>query len=166
MAQITVVFDDKCIVKDGVGLHYEGDDVAIFDALVTAQGDTGLHAIQWDGSTGHCEYKDKSPQTSITAEKANAYSTAYDEEIERIKQARRTLFLAQDAQAWGRENRDILIAETDWWAGSDHTMTQAQIDYRQALRDLPSTDNWNPTLTWDDDTWEGSLTGITWPTKP
>jgi zona occludens toxin (predicted ATPase) len=36
-----------------------------------------------------------------------------------------------------RETRNRVIRETDWWAVSDRTMTQAQIDYRQALRDLP-----------------------------
>ena len=51
-----------------------------------------------------------------------------------------------------RQARDAKLAETDWWAGSDHTMTQAQTDYRQALRDI--TDN------------ATSLDDVTWPTKP
>ena len=51
-----------------------------------------------------------------------------------------------------RKERDRLLAETDWWAGSDRTMTQAQTDYRQALRDI--TDN------------ATSLDDVTWPTKP
>jgi hypothetical protein len=37
-----------------------------------------------------------------------------------------------------RQKRNDLLTETDWWAVSDRTMTQEQIDYRQALRDLPS----------------------------
>ena len=53
-----------------------------------------------------------------------------------------------------RSERDGLLAQTDWWASSDLTMTQAQTDYRQALRDLPSHANW-PNLGDDD-----------WPTKP
>ena len=51
-----------------------------------------------------------------------------------------------------REERDRLIAATDWWAGSDHTMTAAQTTYRQALRDI--TDN------------ATSLDDVSWPTKP
>ena len=51
-----------------------------------------------------------------------------------------------------RAERDRLLTETDWWAGSDLTMTQAQTDYRQALRDI--TDN------------ATSLDDVTWPTKP
>ena len=38
-----------------------------------------------------------------------------------------------------REKRNRLLAETDWWASSDLTMTTEQTNYRQALRDLPST---------------------------
>ena len=53
-----------------------------------------------------------------------------------------------------RSERDDLLAQTDWWASSDLTMTQVQIDYRQALRDITSHANW-PNLGDDD-----------WPTKP
>jgi hypothetical protein len=58
-----------------------------------------------------------------------------------------------------REERNRLIALTDWWASSDLTMTQAQRDYRQALRDITTTQT--PALDAD-----GNLTGVTWPTKP
>ena len=45
-----------------------------------------------------------------------------------------------------REERDKRIAETDWWASSDRTMTAEQTAYRQTLRDLPAntTDPANP----------------------
>ena len=39
-----------------------------------------------------------------------------------------------------RRQRDDLLAETDWMAGSDYTMTDAWKTYRQALRDLPAAD--------------------------
>ena len=58
-----------------------------------------------------------------------------------------------------RQERDRRLAETDWWAGKDVTMSQARKDYRQALRDLPSTAE--PQLDA-----EGNLTNVTWPTKP
>lgn len=51
-----------------------------------------------------------------------------------------------------RNKRDVLLAETNWWANSDRTMTQAQIDYRQALRDITSQ--------------AGFPENVTWPTKP
>ena len=52
-----------------------------------------------------------------------------------------------------RTTRNIKLTETDYWALSDGPkMTQAQIDYRQALRDI--TDN------------ATSLDDVTWPEKP
>jgi hypothetical protein len=58
-----------------------------------------------------------------------------------------------------RVERDRLLAETDWWASSDLTMSAKRKSYRQALRDLPASAS--PSL--DE---SGQLTGITWPTKP
>ena len=51
-----------------------------------------------------------------------------------------------------RAERNRLIAETDWWASSDLTMTAAQTAYRQALRDITDSAT--------------SLDDVTWPTKP
>ena len=61
-----------------------------------------------------------------------------------------------------RVQRDAKLAETDWWASSDLTMTDAQKKYRQELRDLPaSNDGKNATL--DD---SGTLKNVAWPKKP
>jgi hypothetical protein len=51
-----------------------------------------------------------------------------------------------------RAERDRLIAETDWWASSDLTMTAEQTAYRQALRDITET--------------YSSLDDVEWPVKP
>lgn len=51
-----------------------------------------------------------------------------------------------------RDKRNELIAETDWMAGQDRTMTQAERDYRQALRDITDT--------------YSNLDDVVWPTKP
>ena len=57
-----------------------------------------------------------------------------------------------------RRQRDAKLAECDWWGASDNTMTTAQTNYRQALRDLP--DGASPT-------WDGvTLGNVTWPQKP
>lgn len=60
-----------------------------------------------------------------------------------------------------REERDRLIAETDWWVLPDRTASDAQLAYRQALRDLPSTAS--PVL---DSSNTLGISGVTWPTKP
>jgi len=51
-----------------------------------------------------------------------------------------------------RQERDGLLAETDWWGASDQTMTDAQTAYRLALRNYPAT------FTADNSS--------AWPTKP
>lgn len=51
-----------------------------------------------------------------------------------------------------REERNRYLAETDWWAVADLTMTQEQINYRQALRDI--TNDYS------------SLDEVIWPNKP
>ena len=51
-----------------------------------------------------------------------------------------------------RVERDKLLSETDWWVLPDRTPSQAQLDYRQALRDITDT--------------YSSLEDVVWPTKP
>lgn len=51
-----------------------------------------------------------------------------------------------------RAERDQLLAETDYLALSDNTMTDAMASYRQALRDITNTYT--------------SLDDVVWPTKP
>jgi len=51
-----------------------------------------------------------------------------------------------------RKERNAKLADTDWWAMPDSpTMSEAQTQYRQDLRDFPSTVDIN---------------NIVWPTKP
>ena len=59
------------------------------------------------------------------------------------------------AQARLRERRNRLLAETDFYALSDVTMSSDMQTYRQNLRDLPS----------GKDTVE-KCDNVTWPTKP
>ena len=58
-----------------------------------------------------------------------------------------------------RKERNQKLAQTDWWCASDRNPTQAQLDYRTALRDLPA----NSTPSLDEN---GQLTGVEWPNKP
>jgi len=62
--------------------------------------------------------------------------------------------LDENAAIGNRSMRDSLIAETDWWATSDRTMTAEQTAYRQALRDITTHANWP------------HLEAADWPTKP
>ena len=50
-----------------------------------------------------------------------------------------------------RLKRNAYLAETDWWANSDLTMTAEQTAYRQSLRDITDT--------------YASLDDVVWPTR-
>ena len=61
-----------------------------------------------------------------------------------------------------RRQRDAKLAETDWTALSDVTMTDNMKTYRQKLRDLPAHNDGKDAAL--DDT--GALKNVTWPQKP
>ena len=63
----------------------------------------------------------------------------------------------EDARALAgmREERNRLLAETDWYAGSDLTMSAEMTAYRKDLRDLPA-----------GKTTKAHVDAATWPTKP
>jgi len=66
--------------------------------------------------------------------------------------AKKAALVAAEPMRLLREERNRRIAETDWWANSDLTMTAEQTAYRQALRDITNTYT--------------SLDDVVWPTKP
>ena len=51
-----------------------------------------------------------------------------------------------------REERNRRLAEVDWWASSDLTMSDKRKEYRQSLRDITEVAT--------------NLDHVTWPTKP
>jgi hypothetical protein len=92
-------------------------------------------------------------------------SEKYPDGIKMLSDARNTQRDAEEA-TWEEEkparkfsrlraDRNRLLAETDFYANSDVTMSDDMKAYRKALRDLPATLN-NTTV----------LQTITWPTKP
>ena len=88
----------------------------------------------------------------------NSTEKPTDEEIETKRQE----LISGFAMKKLREERNIRLAEVDWWtlrASDGIEMTQEQKDYRKALRDLPST----ATPDVDD---KLKLINVTWPTKP
>ncbi len=62
MATLTIVKDDKWVKVDGVGLTLDAVDLP-----------ANVHAVQWDGSTGHIEYNDGTDNETISS--IDAYST-------------------------------------------------------------------------------------------
>jgi hypothetical protein len=66
--------------------------------------------------------------------------------------AKKNELVAAEPMRLLREERNRRLAEVDWWASSDLTMTDAQKKYRTDLRDITKTAT--------------SLDDVTWPTKP
>lgn len=107
------------------------------DAIIALEPDAQCHVFEEPDGTYRVEWLDD----SITQPSESAIDAKYNE-----------LVAAQPLNRV-REERDHRLAETDHWALADlPDMTQAQIDYRQALRDI--TDNCT------------SLDDVVWPTKP
>jgi len=86
-------------------------------------------------------FADTTDEDGVTTTKAE-HETAYQATLD-----------AKTATA-NRTKRDGLLAETDWMALSDVTMTAEMTTYRQALRDITSHANWP------------NLGEADWPTKP
>ena len=77
-----------------------------------------------------------------------------DEEQAQLEAEAKAWNDAAPARAWAslRIERNKKLAETDWMANSDYTMSDAWKEYRKKLRELPeNTDN---------------PESPTWPTKP
>jgi hypothetical protein len=84
------------------------------------------------------EYTDDDGVTHTVAEQEAAYQARLDEQ----------------AANSNRTKRNTLLADTDWMALTDVTMSAEMTAYRQALRDITSRANWP------------NLEEADWPTKP
>lgn len=92
----------------------------------------------WEVADMFSDYTDEEGVVHTKAEQEAAYQQQLDD----------------SAAERNRAERDRLIAETDWWASSDLTMTAEQTAYRQALRDITAHANWP------------HLEEADWPVKP
>lgn len=159
MTIVTVITEDKAIsvdnrTWDNISHNWPAD----------------IWAIQWDGSEGVIEYRDMTNAPATLAD-VQPYIDLFNSHDDAMYQTFKTEQMALDVEEMARRDRDNRLTETDWWALSDTVMTDAQRIYRQALRDLPQSVDWNPTWTWvdtdsDRDNHHVEITGITWPTKP
>ena len=81
----------------------------------------------------------------------------FTEEEELVRDADEAAWLAgadDRAAEANRNKRNALLAETDYLALSDNTMSAEMTTYRQALRDITTHANWP------------NLEDADWPTKP
>ena len=115
--------------QDITPLSATATETELVDALKIALGDTKVQELDTDTSV---------PVQNLWRHFPIAEKTAEEQTAEDAKSA--------------REVRDSLLAETDFYALSDVTMSEEMTAYRTALRNIPQQ--------------EGFPNSITWPTKP
>lgn len=69
---------------------------------------------------------------------AGAWSLPYVVEQQPLEQAERNV----------RSHRNDLMQKTDWWVVADRVTTDAEIAYRQALRDIPQQTGFPDNVAW------------------
>lgn len=125
---------DSMVAGGCIAMHIERRGVNDVVHRTMADGSVSVDAVQSDAY----DYID------------NWISLVSHEERDATPEEIAAMTLSPEQEA--RFLRNQLLAETDFWALSDHMMTEAQAAYRQALRDVPSQ--------------SGFPDAIVWPTKP
>jgi len=122
--------------------------------IVTAQGavinslnPSATIAKLMEAAATPAEY-DADTGQETSAKSYPAADTVYEEvDIDEVDlRAHKWLTARYDTEEWAalRGKRNSLLTATDWQAGTDVTMSDAQTTYRKKLRDLPAT-NSDPT---------------------
>ena len=94
----------------------------------------GVWRQKWVMQARFTEYTDANNNVITVQSQADAYQQSLDD----------------TEAAKVRATRDTLLAETDFYALSDVTMSAEMTTYRQALRDVPSQAGFPYTITWPD----------------
>ena len=115
-------------------------------AVITSLNPSATIAKLMEAAATPAEYSADGVETS--AKSYPAASTIYEEvDIDEVDlRTHKWLTSRYDTEEWAalREKRNSLLTATDWQAGTDVTMSDAQTAYRKKLRDLPAT-NSDPT---------------------
>ena len=113
-----------------------------------------LYKINHSGSGLHISGKCESDLSGVKLTDGSTLSFTFDDVL-----AKKTELQNAESMRVLREQRNLKLAQTDWRASSDLTLSRKWSSYRQALRDLPS----KATPTLDED---GNLQNVTWPSEP
>ena len=160
MPRVTVVPADKLVIVDGEALSFP------------YSAPEGLHALQWNGESGHTEWAG-GPNQSLAdgdydeqvapyvalwhAEKTRLVTEAEAAEAARLAEYNSTAARFERLRA----ERDRRIAATDYLIMADYPVdddTKAKVSaYRQELRDLPAQEG---------APWDGGAEKTPWPSLP
>jgi hypothetical protein len=132
--RLTIIPGDKAIGIGGEFLLKIQEDLSWIPS--------NIHAVQWNGESGHIEYKDETPNELIND--LGIYEQAidtYNNEKQRIEDQKIAKEAERDYWEELRSLRDQKLTECDWTQIPDAPLTQEQkttwATYRQQLRDLP-----------------------------
>ena len=129
MAQISIIADDKMVVKDGHGISQ----------LTLSSIPDDVWAVQWNSTTskGHVEKRDLSV-TEIT--ELGIYQACVDEYEDALSKIPAPYEPTEEELFRGE--RDSLLSSSDWTQLPDNQLSDSKktewATYRQALRDLPA----------------------------
>ena len=101
----------------------------------------------------------KGANCRIENEKITIWREEFEQPTEEAIKTKQTELQNAEPMRRLREERNRKLAQTDWRASSDLTLSSEWSTYRQALRDLPATSK--PNL--DD---SGNLQNVNWPKEP
>ena len=146
---------------------------AWLDSVTTTDSD-GIETVDYSGETGYTivECTDEDVQSRLVQldeyKGERVYNIKWSDSKTKVTVDEieiETHFTGDDdakdarllAEEWTRIRRErtMLLAETDWMAGTDTTLNVVWKAYRKELRDLP-----------DDQSSKTSFADIVWPTKP
>ena len=143
MAKISIISDDKTVVKDGAGIG----------GLTLSSIPDDVWAVQWDTTTskGTVEKKDLSI-TEIT--ELGVYQSCVDEYEDIVSKVTDPTGVSKEIEF--KHQRDSLLFSSDWTQGADSPLSSTKktewATYRQALRDLPASTS--------------DYANVSWPTEP
>ena len=166
MPSVTVVPGDRLIIVDSVPIVFESP----FPVLPHGPGE--MHALQWNGTSGHIEWEDDYNwvlEPEAYNDEVAPYVALWQAEKERLDkaaaeaEAARLAEFNSDAARFERlrAERDSRIAATDYLIMPDYPLAEdsraAVQSYRQALRDMPTKEG---------APWDGGGEATPWPAMP
>jgi hypothetical protein len=96
--KLTVVFDDKIIIKDGIIYQVEAEDWSL------TQGN--MHAVQWQDTSGHIEFNDGTVNQILYAEsEVQLYSNFFD--------SMQAAYASRDASLASIDERYYVLGDLD-----------------------------------------------------
>jgi len=147
---VTVMIEDNWISVDG-------DIVWFKDKINTVAGHGKLWALHWKDGKGEYQFDDPPKNFFFSKTKYSQYVQPYVDQWETEKARQKAEFEAEwnkpeNVEARAREQRNVLLEETDYILMPDYPITAEQREawtaYRQALRDLPEQEGWPVDIVW------------------